>query len=173
VQVRQHGEGAAVVVLCRGETELVEDRARARLHGSLSDGEPLADRLVRAALGDQLEHGALTWRQRSEWRPLLRIGQQPGDDLRIERGAAAGHAPQRGGELGGLGHAVLEQIAEVLRLDPGRVVDRIVRGDAGFPARRRSRPLDGPSLVNVRDYNDSQVGRLSDAAGSFCSSLPE
>jgi hypothetical protein len=58
------------------------------LHCGLGDGQSLADRLVRAAFGNQLEHGALARRQRSEPARLLRIFQQSGDDLRIERGAA-------------------------------------------------------------------------------------
>ena len=44
-QVREDGQDPAVVVLARGETELVEDRAHVFLHGPLADGQPLADRV--------------------------------------------------------------------------------------------------------------------------------
>jgi hypothetical protein len=54
--VREHGEDAPVVVLARGQTELVEDRAHMLLHGARGNGQSLADRLVGAALGDELEH---------------------------------------------------------------------------------------------------------------------
>ena len=40
----------------RGQTELVEDGAHVLLHGGLGDGQLLADRLVGASLGHQLEH---------------------------------------------------------------------------------------------------------------------
>ena len=62
------------------------------LHGALADGEPFADRLVRAALGDQLEDLTLARRQRSQQASLFRISQQPGHDLGIEGGAARGDA---------------------------------------------------------------------------------
>src|SRR3954471_4891958 len=89
-QVSEHREDAAIVVLARWETELVEDRAHALLHGALADGEPFADRPVRAALGDQLEDLTLARRQRSQQASLSRILQQPGHDLGIEGGAARG-----------------------------------------------------------------------------------
>src|SRR3954467_14059903 len=87
-QVSEHREDAAVVVLARWETELVEDRAHALLHGALADGEPFADRPVRAALGDQLEDLTFARRKRSQQPSLPRILQQPGHDLGIEGGAA-------------------------------------------------------------------------------------
>src|SRR5215207_959344 len=112
--VREDGEDAAVVVLARGKVQLVEDHAHVFLDGVLGDDEPLADRLVRAALGDQLEHLALARRQRSE-RARFRVCQQPRDDLRIEGGAAARDPTHRAGEVRRVGHAVLEQVAEMLR----------------------------------------------------------
>ena len=90
LQVREHREDAAIVVLARWETELVKDRAHALLHGALADDEPFADRPVRAALGDQLEDLTLARRQHSQQASLSRIPQQPGHDLGIEGGAARG-----------------------------------------------------------------------------------
>ena len=55
----EHGEDAAVVVLVRRQAELREDVGDVLLHAAPRDAQPLGDRLVRAALGDQLEHLAL------------------------------------------------------------------------------------------------------------------
>jgi hypothetical protein len=57
--VREHREDAPVVVRARGKAQLVEDHADVLLHGGLRDDQALADRLVRAPFGDQLEHLAL------------------------------------------------------------------------------------------------------------------
>ena len=95
-----------------GQTELVEDARDVLLHGALGDVQPLADRLVRAALGDQLEHLALARRERVAAGRRRRALRAAGDDLRVERGAAGGDAAQRAGEVVGVGDAVLEQVAE-------------------------------------------------------------
>src|SRR4051812_29218630 len=56
LQVGQHGEDATVVVVPGRQAELVEDRAHVLLDRGVRDGQALADRLVRAALGDQRQH---------------------------------------------------------------------------------------------------------------------
>ena len=61
-QVLQDGEDAAVVVLVRAQAELGEDGGDVLLDAALAELEPVADRLVRAALGDQREHLALARR---------------------------------------------------------------------------------------------------------------
>src|SRR3954452_7605427 len=69
---REHREDAAVVVVPGREAQLSEDRAHVLLHGALCDDQALADRLVGAALGDQLEPRAPARRQRSQ--PALLSG---------------------------------------------------------------------------------------------------
>src|SRR4051812_46701135 len=167
-QVSEHREDAAVVVLTRWETELVEDRAHALLHGALADGEPFADRLVRAALGDQREHLTLARRQRLQQASLGRIPQQPRHDLGIEGGAAGGDAPERTGEVGGGRHAVLEQVPEAMRRlgeDLGRHADLDVLGEqhdahARMTAADLVRGLDALVGLGRRhaDVDDGQIG---------------
>src|SRR5215207_2291067 len=115
VDESEHREDAAVVVLPGREAELVEDRAYVLLNGAVRDDQALADRLVRAALCDQLEHLALARRQRSQRALVSGIRKQSGHHLGIEGGAAAGHAPERAREVCRVGHTVFEQVAEALR----------------------------------------------------------
>src|SRR4051812_38786241 len=63
-QVLQDGEDAAVVVLIRRQSELGENGGDVLLDAALAELELLADRLVRAALGDQRKHFALAHAQR-------------------------------------------------------------------------------------------------------------
>src|SRR6266545_7138314 len=61
-QEGEHGEHAAAVIALRAQAKLLEDARDVLLHRALGDHEALGDALVRAALGHQLEHLALTGR---------------------------------------------------------------------------------------------------------------
>src|SRR4051812_49848414 len=100
------------------------------LHDAGRDLEPLADALVGATLGDQLEHLALARRQGAQ-RPVVTVGrEQLGDDVRVERRAAGRHVAQRGGEVLDVHDAVLEQVAEAHRA-LGEHAHRDARLDVG------------------------------------------
>src|SRR3954453_13860679 len=113
-EVFQDGEDAAVVVLIRRQAELGEDGRDVLLHAALAELELVADRLVRAALGDQAQHLALARAEGGQPSGLAAARQQPGDDLGVEGGAACRYAPQRVGELLAVADAVLEQVSEPL-----------------------------------------------------------
>src|SRR5215213_6082918 len=72
---REHGEDPAVVVVGVADAELGEEGAHVLLHDAGRDLEPLADALVGAALGDQLEHLALARRQGAQ-RPVRTVGRE-------------------------------------------------------------------------------------------------
>src|SRR5215813_6887173 len=67
-QKGEHGENAPVVLGRRRQAELAEDVGHVLLDCSRRDEEQLADRLVRAALGHELEYLALARRE-----PLNRV----------------------------------------------------------------------------------------------------
>ena len=78
----------------------------------IASRSPIA--LVRAPLGDELEHLVLAFGQRA--RAVPRRGSRAAATRpRVERRAAGGDVAQRAGELVDVGDAVLEQIAEPLR----------------------------------------------------------
>ena len=74
----------------------------------------LGDRLVRAALGHQLEHLALARSQLGQRVVAPAAADELRDDRRIERRAALGDAANRGRELVDVGDPVLEQVADAL-----------------------------------------------------------
>src|SRR5215213_8653265 len=111
-EVFEDDEDAAVVVLIRRQAKLGEDGGDVLLDAAPAEFELFADRLVRAPLGEQCEHLALARTERGERSVIAPRTEQPGDDLRVEGGAARGDAPQRAGKRVDVGDAVLEQVAE-------------------------------------------------------------
>jgi hypothetical protein len=97
-----------VAAVGRCETELGEDVADVLLRGVAADVEALGDRVVVVPLGHQREHLTLA---RGERGHRAAAGQQLGDHLRVERGAAPRHAGQRVDELVHPAHPVLPQVA--------------------------------------------------------------
>src|SRR5207244_2424852 len=91
--VREYGEDSAVIVVALRKVELCEDRGHVLLDGAFSDHESLADSLVRAALRDECEHFAFARCQGVEWIVgATPLGQEPRDDLWVERRASVGEA---------------------------------------------------------------------------------
>src|SRR4029453_1207856 len=113
---REHGKDAAIVVLAVRQIELAEDRLDVALDGARAEKELLADRAVRAALGDEREDVALAVGQLLERRAAAATDERL-HDLRVERGSARGDALDGADELGDVAHAVLQQVA-----DTGRAV---------------------------------------------------
>src|SRR5690606_8998070 len=112
LQPPQHGEHPAVVVLGGGQVQLHEDVADVLLDGALAHHQLAGDGGVGAALGHEAEHLALAGRQPVERVAPAGAGQQLGDDLGVER-RAAGADPAHGlQELGHVGDAVLQEVAE-------------------------------------------------------------
>src|SRR5512133_2094714 len=124
----QDGEDAAMVLGRRGQPELGEDAGHVLLHRPRRDEEPLADRLVRAALRHELENLALAGRKLLDRVISTAAADALGDHQRVERGPALGHAPDGLRELVDLRDPILEQVAEPLgavrqQLDRIRVRD--------------------------------------------------
>src|SRR5204862_163604 len=88
----QHGEHAAVLRAGVRQPELGEDARHVLLRAAQRDRQLVRDSLVRAPLGDELEHLALA-RSQALQRPVGGDGEQPRHDLRNERRLAARHAP--------------------------------------------------------------------------------
>ena len=113
-----------------GQPELREHARDVLLGAAHADAELLGDRRVRQSLADQLERLALALGEGLE-RTAVVLRQQPCHDLGVERRAAGGDPAQRVHELVGIGHAVLEQVAE-----PLRVLGEHARGHAGLDVLR-------------------------------------
>ena len=97
----------------------------------------LRDRVVRAALGHQLEHLALARRELLERVVAARAAHELGHHLGVERRAAVGHAPDGVDEALHVGHAVLQQVADAAGASrrPGRA-----RSPPPRTGRARARP---------------------------------
>ena len=83
----------------RGEVELEEDARDVLLGGAWRDEEPVGDRLVRATLGHELEHLALTRSQERERIVPTASAEELGDDGGVESGAPFRDAPHGRREL--------------------------------------------------------------------------
>ena len=135
------------------------------------DVEAVGDRLVRAALGDQLEHLALARRERAERAVLAcAVASRPRDDLRVERRAAVGHAPSASTKSAEVGHAVLEQVAEPLGASAS---SRVAMPTSTCCGEDHDRPRPGGARGSLRglqplvgvgrrhpDVDDRDVGRV-------------
>src|SRR5580765_7986402 len=87
--VGEDGEDAPVIVVALSQVELHEDRGHVLLHCALGDHASLADALVGASLGDELDHLPLARCEQVE--RVVRAAapcEKLRDDLRVEHGAA-------------------------------------------------------------------------------------
>src|SRR3954449_10082353 len=91
------------------EPELEEDLADVGLDGALAEEQALADALVGVAFGHEGEYLAFARGELLKG-PGVAARDQPGDDGGIDDALALGYAPQRVGEHGDVGDAVLEQV---------------------------------------------------------------
>src|SRR3954451_8456806 len=107
----EHGEDAAVVVFGVAEMQLLEDGLGVAFDGSRAEVELSRDGSVRAAFGDERQHGALAVGEVVEDRAAA-PGDEAVDDAGVERGASGGDALDGGDELGDVADAVLEQVAD-------------------------------------------------------------
>ncbi len=107
----------------RGEVELEEDARDVLLDRAWRDEEPVGDRLVRAALGHELEHLALARRQERERVVPAASAEELGDDGGVERGAPLRDAPHGRRELVDVRHPILQQVSETL----GRLREEVHR----------------------------------------------
>jgi hypothetical protein len=96
------------------ETQLREDARHVLLDGALGDDEALPDPCVRQSLGHQREDLALAWRELVV-RMASRASEELGD-VRIERRSTAGHPFERAEEVAGVGDALLQQVADAVRV---------------------------------------------------------
>ncbi len=112
VEVGEHGQDAAIVILGGRQAQLGEDAGAVLADGLLRDEQPLGDSPVGAALRHQLQHLALPGGERGDRLVALAPGHEPGDDLRVEHRAAARHGADRVGEPVVVEHPVLQQVAD-------------------------------------------------------------
>jgi hypothetical protein len=84
------------------------------LHGSLGDEQRGGDAGVRPALGHEPEDVVLAGGQGGQRVLAPSPGEELGDDLGVQRGAAGGHALHGLEEVAHVGHPVLEQVAHPL-----------------------------------------------------------
>src|SRR3954447_20370596 len=110
----QDGQDPAMVVARGSQVELREDARDVLLDRPQGDEHALSDRLVRAALGHQLEHLALAWCQRIERVVRAMAPDELADHGRVERRATLADAANRRGELLQVGDPILEQVADPL-----------------------------------------------------------
>src|SRR6188472_1073854 len=113
-QEREDREHPAVVVGRGRQAELREDARHVLLHGAKGDEEALGDRLVRAALGHQLEYLPLARGELLERVVTALAANELADDGGIERGAAVGDPAHGRAELLEVRDPVLEEIADAL-----------------------------------------------------------
>src|SRR3954464_2439203 len=113
-EVGEHRQHPAVVVVRGCEAELGEDARDVLLHRPLGHLEALGDALVRTALGHELEHLALARGDALHGVAPAVAAEQLRDDRGVDRRAALPDAPDRGGELGHVADALLEQITNAL-----------------------------------------------------------
>src|SRR3954453_2004581 len=170
LEIGQHEEDAAIVVLVRRQSELREDRGDVLLHRPLADHQPLGDGLVGAPLRDELKHFALTRCHRGK--DAATAGRQESrDDLGVQSRAAAGDAPQRAVEVLDIADAVLEQVAEPRRAlgehaHRGSQVDVLREDHDADPRMPRADLVRGAhALVGVvrrhPDVHDRDVGTMA------------
>jgi hypothetical protein len=94
------------------QVELGQDALHVLLDRSDGQHERLRNAGVGAALGHQPEDLAFARREPLERTVLTPPGEQLGDDVGVECGAAAGDPANRLEEVGHMHHAVLEQVAD-------------------------------------------------------------
>ena len=114
-QPAQHGEHPAVVAVGGRQVELGEDVGDVLLDGAVADDQRGGDGGVGAALGHEPQHLALAGRQPAERVAAAAAGEQLGDDLGVEGGAALAHPAHGVEELGDVGDPVLQQVADARR----------------------------------------------------------
>src|SRR5581483_9630646 len=115
-QEGEHREHAAVVLRVRAEAELSEDRGDVLLDRALGDDQALCDRVVRQAFRHQLEHLPLARGQLFDRVVAPAAADQLRDDGGVERGTALADALDRLDERLDVGHSVLQQVADALRV---------------------------------------------------------
>jgi hypothetical protein len=180
-QIREHGEHPTVVVRAGGQAELRVDARHVLLDGAKRDEEPLRDRLVRAALGHQLEHLSLARRQLVERVVSPLAADELAHHGRVERRAAVRNSTDGRAELLEIGDAILQEIPDPLgaRLeqrhriagldvlgeqeDPDagvRLPDLLRRAEPFVRVRRRHPDVDDGDVGLVhRDVTEEVVGR--------------
>ena len=99
----------------RRQAELPEDARDVLLDCARRDEEPLADRLVRAPLGHQLEHLGLAGSQRGDGVVPAAAPDELAHHRGVEGRASLGHALHGRTELLDVRDAVLEQVADAFR----------------------------------------------------------
>ena len=148
----------------------VEDRRHVLLDGALGDAEAVAAPLFERPSATSVEHVVLARGERGQPPAVGRCRQQLRDDLRIERAAAGGDAPQAAGELVDVRDAVLEQVPEpsgrsarsCSAVPASTVCDRITipcRGWRGADRLRGPQPFVGVGGRHP-DVDDRGVGRV-------------
>src|SRR6266508_6968968 len=94
------------------QAKLGEDRSHVRLDGLGRQEQPLADRLVRPALGHERKDLSLPTGEVSHRAVLASSSQEVCHDLRVDRGPTSCDPPDGLDELADVGYAILEQVPD-------------------------------------------------------------
>ena len=143
------------------EIELLEDVGDVLLDGVLADVQALGDPVVGEAFDDQREHVAFARRERGERVADALAAEHARDDLRIERGAAGRDAADRGQELVEVGDAVLEQVADALRVVAEQLQRSLQLRVATFNIRNSSADDGNDSWVLRREATAQAIEALA------------
>ena len=111
----EDGQHAAVLGVRGRQPEPPEDGRDVLLDGAVGHDERLGDARVRPALRHERQHLPLAWRQRVQ-RSAAATGQQLRHHLGVQHRSAAGHAVDGIDEVGDVGHPLLEEVADRLRV---------------------------------------------------------
>jgi CheY-like chemotaxis protein len=180
LEIREHCEHASVVVFDLRQLQPGQNAADVLLHGSLGDPQSVRDSCVRASLGHELEHLALTIGEL-----VQAVVAMPGRDELLDEGrvhdrTAVRHSRDRLGELGHVGHPALEQVPDAVSSGQQlhRLIDLGVRGQdedgrgrelvADLPRRlqalgqvvRRHPDVDDREIGPVRTDQVEQLGSI-------------
>jgi hypothetical protein len=111
-QVGEDGQNPPVVDARLGEAELAEDVLDVLLDRALGDVERPGDGVVGAAFGHEGEDLPFAGGERCEPPVAPAAGEELAHYFGIQHGPARGDLTDRCDEVGGVGHAVLEQVTD-------------------------------------------------------------
>jgi hypothetical protein len=107
----------------RRQPELGEDARHVPLDGGDGDDKRVGDPPVGAPLGHQREYLTIPGSESVDLTPSTTPADQPGDDLRVQRGPARRHTPNRVDEARDIADAMLEEVADA----PGTISEQLAR----------------------------------------------
>src|SRR5580693_6119934 len=131
LQVREHGEDAAMLISGLMKAELIEDAGHVPFHGGHGDHQFVRDAAVGAPLGDQRQYFPLARRQAVDGACLLLAAHEARDHIGIEGRSAVGDAAYGIGEHFQVADLLLQHVADSLSAIGHEVEDVAVLKELG------------------------------------------